>query len=148
MVNATWEMSSGVALQLGTGPGLVLAVALCGVAVFLLVLLLRIYPLVHKPRVTRRVEFKPLPDMSTVGTMESGPATGTIGSSGKGVVPPVRQPMVDRGELLQAKSQWERLIQEAESNEQLTNEQRATFVAEARKNISEINRQLGRDEAS
>lgn len=138
-------MSSAIALQFSTGPSLVLTVAVCGVAVFLLILLLRIWPLIHRPRVTRRVGVKPMPSQSTFDTIRSGPAdtTGTPSPSGTGVMPPIRQPMADRVELIQARSQWERLVQEAESNEQLTLEQRETFVEEAQKNIAEINRQLG-----
>lgn len=134
-------MSSAIALQLGSSAGLVFAVAVCGVAVFLLVLLLRIMPLIHKPKVTRRVGVKPIPFRSTTDTMQS--TGGTPSLTGMDVLPPIGRPIADRVELLQAKSQWERLVQEAESNEQLTPEQRESFVEEARKNIAEINKQLG-----
>jgi Spy/CpxP family protein refolding chaperone len=51
-------------------------------------------------------------------------------------------PAADRTELLQARSRWEQLVEEAESNEQLTPEQRQSFVEEGRKRIAEISKQL------
>jgi len=57
-------------------------------------------------------------------------------------VPAATIPAADRTELLQARSRWEQLVEEAESNEQLTPEQRQSFVQEGNKRIAEITKQL------
>jgi len=132
----TLEISSGIALQVGSSASLVLSVAVGGVVVFLLVLFLRMRTIIHRPKVTFRVETKPVLNW---------PADTAQGPSGSGVPPRIRPPMTDQTELLQARSQWERLVQEAQSNEQLTSEQREAFIEEARKNIAKINTELGTD---
>jgi hypothetical protein len=125
-------MASAIYLQAASSVWPVFVVALCGVAVFLVVVLLRILPLIHKPRVTLRVYGKPTLPSARVLQKEEGWRTGS---------PPIIQ-QADRTELLQARSQWERLVEEAESNEQLTPEQRESFVDEGRKRIAEISNQL------
>jgi hypothetical protein len=136
LVTVTFGIFSGIALELGSGAGLVLAVAVGGVALFLLVLFLRMRPFIHRPKVTFRVEAKPV---------RTWPADTAQGPSGSDVLPRIRLPMTDHTELFQARSQWERLVQEAQSNEQLTSEQREAFIEEARKNIAKINTELGTD---
>jgi hypothetical protein len=135
MITSDGVMSS-VTLQAGSN-ALVLGIAVSGLVVFMIVLLLRILPLIHKPRVTMRVTGKPplsaTPEIFGVPQSQTGGIPGSAASM---------QSAADRTELVQAKSQWERLVQEAESNEQLTSEQRETFVEEARKRIGEINKQL------
>jgi hypothetical protein len=126
-------MNSAIYLQAGSSAWLVFTVAVCGVAVFLLVVLLRILPLVHRPRVTGRVK----PFQSTGTEMLRVPA-----SPVSTTVSPPSIPAADRSELLQARSRWERLVEEAESNEQLTPEQRQSFVEEGRRRITEIGKQL------
>ena len=112
---------------------LVLTVAVCGLAVLVLVILLRVLPLIHKPRVTVRP--KPFPGVSTrVSSVPSVPAETASFSAAVHAA--------DRSELLQARSRWEKLIEEALSNEELTTEQRESFVEEGRKRIAEISKQL------
>lgn len=128
-------VASKVVLQAGESVWLVFLVALCGLVVFIVIALWRVLPLIHKPRVTLHLTSKPI---QTVGVaMPSASA-----SSVSGATSPLGVHSADRAELFQARSQWERLIQEADSNDQLTSEQRESFVQEARRSLEEINRQL------
>jgi hypothetical protein len=134
-------MFSAISLQVGSGVWPVLMVTVCGVAVFILVVLWRIMPLIHKPRVILRDYSKPPADLqSRTGAM---PSVYPASTSAATVFASSVQPTVDPTELLQARSHWERLVEEAESNDQLTAEQRETFVEEGRRRIAEINSQLG-----
>jgi hypothetical protein len=122
-------------LQAGGSVWLVFLVALCGLVVFFVIALWRILPIVHKPSVTLRLASKPF--------VTSGVATPSVAPNPVGpVTSPLGVHSADRTELLQAKSQWERLVQEADSNDQLTSEQRESFVQEARRSLADINRQL------
>jgi len=122
-------------LQAGESVWLLFLVALCGLMVFVVIALWRILPLVHKPSVTLRLASKPF---QTGGVATPSVAPNPVGP----VTSPLGVHSGDRTELLQAKSQWERLIQEADSNNQLTSEQRESFVQEARRSLADINRQL------
>ncbi len=135
MVGSGATIIPSIALQVGSSV-LVLSVALVGIVVFMIVLLLRILPLIHKPRVVMRVSSKPLA-ASVLGA--SSILQGQIGEIPR---PSGTEVPSDRIELEQAKARWEQLIQEAESNEHLTPEQRRAFVDEAWKRIGEIGRQL------
>jgi hypothetical protein len=127
-------MASAAYLQVGSSVWLVYVVALCGLAVFLLVVLLRILPFIHKPRVILQVTGKPPLLGAERLSVAAGPSDRTV--------PPPTIQQADRTEFLQARSQWERLVEEAKSNEQLTPEQRESFVQEGRKRIAEISKQL------
>lgn len=128
-------LASTVALQAGESAWPVLLAALCGLVVFIVVALWRIMPVLHKPRVTLRLASKPIQTIGVVTPSVSPSTTGTATSS-------VGAHSADRTDLLQAKSQWERLIEEANSNDQLTSEQRESFVQEARRSLEEITKQL------
>lgn len=126
-------MAPAMYLQTDSSVWLFLVVALCGLATFIFVVFLRILPFVHKPRVTLRVK----PFETTRADILSGPSSP---ASTAASAPSIHAS--DRTELLQAKSQWEQLIEEAESNDQLTPEQRKSFAEEGRKRIAEISKQL------
>jgi hypothetical protein len=128
-------LASTVALQAGESIWLIFLVALSGIVVFIVVAFWRILPLIHKPRATLRLTGKPF---QTTSVAIPGVSTSPV----SGVASPLGVHSADRAELLQAKSQWERLIEEAESNEQLTVGQRESFVEEARRSLAEINKQL------
>lgn len=127
--------------QIGSNTSIIFMVALGGGVVFLLVVLWRtrmlwqVLLLIHKPKVIFRPSVKPVGTSTTAATDLPTPSrTGSISPSGKETH--------DQSELLQARSQWERLVEEAQSNDQLAPEQRKGFVEEARKRISEIDNQL------
>ena len=128
-------VASTVVLQAGESVWLVFLVALCGLVVFIVMALWRVLPLIHKPRVTLHLTSKPIQTMGVAMPSASASPVSRVTS-------PLGVHLADRAELLQAKSQWERLIQEAGSNDQLTSEQRESFVQEARRSLAEINRQL------
>ena len=128
-------VASTVVLQAGESVWLVFLVALCGLVVFMVVVLWRILPLIHKPRVAIRLASKPIQTIGmTVPSVSVSPVSAVASSLGV--------QSADRTELLQAKSQWERLIEEANSNDQLAPEQRESFVEEARRSLAGINKQL------
>lgn len=128
-------LASTVVLQAGESVWLVFLVALCGLVVFVVVALWRVLPLIHKPRAYFRLASKPI-QTTGVATPGVSPTPVSAGTSRLGAQ------SGDRTELFQAKSQWERLIEEADSNDQLTTEQRESFVEEARRSLAEINKQL------
>jgi len=135
MVLTLDDALASTVLQAGGNVWLAFLVALCGLVVFVVIALWRILPLVHKPSVTLRLASKPF--------QTSGVATESVVPNPVGpVTSPPGVHSADRTELLQAKSQWERLIQEADSNDQLTPEQRESFVQEARRSLADINRHL------
>ena len=128
-------LASMVVLQAGESVWLVLLVALCGLVVFIVIALWRVLPLIHKPRVTLHLASKPF-------QITGAAMPGVSPSPVSGVTSPLGVHSADRAELLQARSQWERLVQEADSNDQLTSEQRESFVEEARRSLAQINKQL------
>jgi len=129
-------MVSAIILQGGSSTWIVILVAACGIAAFLLVALWRLLPLMHKPRVVMRFADKPVQYGGT--WVSSGPSN-PVGAPASA---PIGMQSTDRTELLQAKSQWERLIEEARANEHLAPDQRESFVEEGQRRISEINKQL------